>query len=351
VSSDLGSWQLKDLGAFYSNNKSEFLAHAKRLLGDYARAEEVVHESLLKVILAAPELNSEDHAKAYVHRTIENLCMDIFRIEGRRPTLVVIDDAKEEIERASAYLNPDLTDSLAKAEDAAIVRQAIALLSSAERAALVMWEIEEKSASEIAKELGIKESAVKHTISRARASLRRILSTIIVDEARGLTGVDMLTSSYRNAKKVAKKSSKVALSLVLVLFAFAGFNSISVNEISNVYQIEESLNSSKVATGTPGVQKPLGDASSSGTSAISIESQKTKTKKETLRFPGLDKFGIPKGFTVADSTGGLGPAYFRERISPSAKSYLSTSQIIKTESGAANVFISQTISLAEEAFF
>jgi hypothetical protein len=35
-------------------------------------------------------------------------------------------------------------------------------------------------------------------------------------------------------------------------------------------------------------------------------------------------------------------------VTPSVDSYLSTSQIIKTESGAANVFISQTISLEGE---
>lgn len=346
--SKVGAWKLNDLGTFYSSNKSEFLAHARRLLGDPIRAEEVVHEGLLKVILAAPELNSESHAKAYVHRTIENLCMDIFRLEGRRPALVIIDDATEEIERSSIFLEPDLADSLARAEDAAIVRQAISLLSPAERAALVMWEIEERSAGEIARELGIKESAVRHTISRARTSLKRILSTMIVDESRGLTGLDMLSRSYGRAKNLAKKSSKVALSLLLFLIAFSGLNSFTLSEIAKVPITQESIDSSRFLPVPMGLTEAKNNVTLMEPKATKIQAKKVKSNLTDFRFPGLNKFGVPTGFTIADSTGGLGPAYFRERVTPSVDSYLSTSQIIKTESGAANVFISQTIFLEGE---
>jgi DNA-binding CsgD family transcriptional regulator len=270
--------------------------------------------------------------------------MDIFRLEGRRPTLVVIDEAREEIERSSIHFNPDSIDSLARAEDAAIVRQAISLLSPAERSALIMWEIEERSAKEIARELGIKESAVKHTISRARTSLKRILSNMVIDEVRGFTGLDMLSSSYGRARKIAKSSSKAVLTLVLVMFGFVGFNSLTVNEISNAPSSEESLNSSDIASLSRVEVKSQIKASPAVDKASNPQPQKVKVKSSTLKFPGLNKSGIPTGFTIADSTGGLGPAYFRERTAPSAASYMSTSQIIKTESGAANIFISQAMS-------
>jgi predicted transcriptional regulator len=104
------------------------------------------------------------------------------------------------------------------------------MLSPAERAALVMWEMEGRSTSEIASELGIKESAVRHTVSRARASLRRVLSELVIDEERGLTALDMLSTSYKKAAEIAQKSSKVALSLLLVVTAFLGFNSLTGNE-------------------------------------------------------------------------------------------------------------------------
>jgi hypothetical protein len=93
-----------------------------------------------------------------------------------------------------------------------------------------MWEVEGRSTQEIAKELGIKESAVRHTISRARTSLRKILSELIIDEARGLTALDLLSTTYKKAAEIAGKSSKIALTFILVLTAFLGLNSLTGNE-------------------------------------------------------------------------------------------------------------------------
>ena len=94
-------WTVAELGAFYTEHRSELIAHASRILKDRAKAEEVIQDALIKVMLAAPELESADHALGYMHRTIENLCIDIFRIEGRRPNLVVLDDASAELRRQS----------------------------------------------------------------------------------------------------------------------------------------------------------------------------------------------------------------------------------------------------------
>jgi predicted transcriptional regulator len=93
-----------------------------------------------------------------------------------------------------------------------------------------MWEMEGRSTQEIAKELGIKESAVRHTVSRARASLRKVLSTLVIDEKRGLTALDLLSTTYKKASNLASKSGKAAMSLVLLVTAFLGFNSMTGSE-------------------------------------------------------------------------------------------------------------------------
>jgi RNA polymerase sigma factor (sigma-70 family) len=196
---------------------------------DKAKAEEITQEAIVKFMLAAPELESDQHALSYLHRTIENLCIDIFRAENRRPNLVALDDASAEVESAW-QVSGDHSLVISQAEDAAIIRQALSLLSPAERAALVMWEVEGRSTAEIAKELGIKESAVRHTVSRARASLRKVLSELVIDEARGLTALDLLSTTYKKAAELAGKSSKIALTFILVLTAFLGLNSITGNE-------------------------------------------------------------------------------------------------------------------------
>ena len=223
------AWSVTELGAFYTTHRSEFLSHANRVLKDSAKAEEITQDALIKFMLAAPEFESTDHALAYIHRTIENLCIDLFRMEGRRPNLVVLDDATAEVE-ATYQVSGDHEAVISAAADAAIIRQALSLLSPAERAALVMWEVEGRSTSEIAAELGINETAVRHTVSRARASMRKILSTLIVDEKRGLTALDALSTTYKKAAEIASKSSKAALSLILVVAAFLGFNTLTGRE-------------------------------------------------------------------------------------------------------------------------
>ncbi len=349
ASAGLKVWTVAELGAFYTEHRSELIAHASRILKDSAKAEEVIQDALIKVMLAAPELESQDHALGYMHRTIENLCIDIFRIEGRRPNLVVLDDASAELE--SKWVdNKDHVDVIAEAEDAAIVRQALAMLSPAERAALVMWEMEGRSTAEIAAELGIKESAVRHTVSRARASLRRVMSELIVDKERGLTALDMLSTTYKKAAQIAKKSSKAALSLILVFFAFLGFNAMPTDSELPVVTNQEKNAASPVEV----VEAPAVEASAtpSITAAAIAKAQSAaqNAKATTFSFTGLDKAGVPTGFTVTDSSGALGSLYITSRAPVLSDTELILSQVAKTDSGAVNIFISQQIVSDSQGF-
>ncbi len=339
-------WTVAELGAFYTEHRSELVAHASRILKDSARAEEVIQDALIKVMLAAPELESSDHALGYMHRTVENLCIDIFRIEGRRPNLVVLDDASALLE--STWVdNKDHADVIAAADDAAIVRHALAMLSPAERAALVMWEIEGRSTKEIAAELRIKESAVRHTVSRARASLRRVMSELVIDEERGLTALDMLSTTYKKTAELAKKTSKAALSLILVFFAFLGFNSMpSSNDFSNIVT-EGSISSSEIARPSS-APSTIEAATSNSTSATPISDVKSKDKSVNAKasnfaFAGLDKSGVPTGFTVTDSNGSLGSLYITNRAPVLTETELTIAQVVKTDRGAANIFLSQQL--------
>ena len=351
ASAGLKVWTVAELGAFYTEHRSELIAHALRILKDRAKAEEVIQDALIKVMLAAPELESTDHALGYMHRTIENLCIDIFRIEGRRPNLVLLDDASAEL-KSTWIDNEDHVDVIAAADDAAIVRQALAMLSPAERAALVMWEMEGRSTSEIAAELGIKESAVRHTVSRARASLRRVMSELIVDSERGLTALDMLSTTYKKAAQIAKKSSKAALSLILVFFAFLGFNAMPTDSELPVVTTQECISSSEVASEQ--VASPAAEASATPviTPAAIAKAQAAleNAKATTFNFAGLDEAGIPTGFTVTDSTGALGSLYSTSREPILSESELTISSIVKTDAGAANIFLSQSLISGVEGF-
>ena len=368
------SWSVADFGVFYTENAAELRAHATRILKDTNRAEEVVQDALIKFMLAAPELSSAEHALGYLHRTIENLCVDIFRLEGRRPNLVVLDDAQAEIE-ANWIDNEDHADVISAADDAAIIRQALALLSPAERTALVMWEMEGRTTEEIASALNIKESAVRHTLSRARASMRRILTEIVIDEERGLTALDMLSTTYKRAGEIAKKSSSVALSLVLVMAAFLGFNSMTGSE--------SNLTSTKIVAQAPAKPaapsesaipnnpaapadvEPTADAvaevieeqtpivvnNNSDAEKFQTFSNQVAAAKEMLTlaapniFPGLDANGIPVGFTVNDGSDYIGNAviHSRDGAVTTQATFVTESSLMTNDTKAINVLIHQFI--------
>jgi RNA polymerase sigma factor (sigma-70 family) len=242
------------------------------MLRSDSEANEVVQEAFIKFILAAPELDTKERALAYMRATINNLSLNVIRARGSRPNLVAL-DSDTSAERLAEiaienYIPADV--SMSAAEDAAIIKLALAQLSPAERAALVMWEMEGRSTSEIASELGIKESAVRHTVSRARASLRRVLSELVIDEERGLTALDMLSTSYKKAAEMAQKSSKVALSLLLVVTAFLGFNSLTGNE-GNV-QVND------LAISTPATVQ---DEAVTPAAPVAVETKKISAKKSS----------------------------------------------------------------------
>ncbi|CAB4812160.1 unannotated protein [freshwater metagenome] len=369
------SWSVADFGVFYTENAAELRAHATRILKDTNRAEEVVQDALIKFMLAAPELSSAEHALGYLHRTIENLCVDIFRLEGRRPNLVLLDDAQAEIE-ANWIDNEDHADVIAAADDAAIIRQALALLSPAERTALVMWEMEGRTTEEIASALNIKESAVRHTLSRARASMRRILTEIVIDEERGLTALDMLSTTYKRAGEIAKKSSSVALSLILVMAAFLGFNSMTGNE-SNLTQTKivaqapakpaapsaSATPSAKpaapadlaptadavaevIAEQTPIVVNGASDAEKFQTFTNQVAAAKEMLVLATPNiFPGLDANGIPVAITVNDGSDYIGNAVLHSRTGSvtTQSTVVTESSLMTNDPKSINVLIHQFI--------
>jgi hypothetical protein len=172
-----------------------------------------------------------------------------------------------------------------------------------------MWEVEGRSTAEIAAELGINESAVRHTVSRARASMRKILSTLIVDEKRGLTALDALSTTYKKAAEIAAKSSKAALSLILVVAAFLGFNTLTGREgVTNIdsSNVASPTEKSKSAdqNSQPAITSDVDPevyiqlaAFQAGVNLISTQIQTLQEQVSIYNWAGLDSTGAPIGLT------------------------------------------------------
>ncbi len=298
----VSEWSIADLSALYAEQRSSLTAQARRILRNQADGDEIVQEAFLKFILAAPELDSRERALAYLRTTVNNLCLNQIRATGSRPNLVAIDSetSQEKINEISATNHISFDTTMAAAEDASIIREALARLSDDQRTALVMWEMEGRSTEEIAAAIGTTPANVRHVVQRARASFVRVLATWVVDEESGATALDALSTSYKKAAELAKKSSKVALSLLLVLVAFLGFNSITGNEVTKSPLTKISTSSTQEAA------NPAPSTSATATADLVSKSSQllagANAKTNPYAFAGLDADGIPTGFTVTDGT-------------------------------------------------
>ena len=352
----VSDWSVADLSALYAQNRSSLIGQARRILRSEADAAEIVQEAFLKFILAAPELDTADRALAYLRTTVNNLCLNQIRSTGSRPNLVAIDSetSQERLAEISAEAHIPFDTTLAAAEDASIIREALSRLSADQRTALVMWEMEGRSTEEIAKALGTKPENVRHVVGRARASFVRVLTEWVIDEATGTTALEALSTQYKKAAELAKKSSKVALSLLIVLVAFLGFN--SVTDQDNITSIVSSGTTAQEVPAPTNSATPSTEASAAATPAETAKKVDSlvssgqmidiKSSAKALTFFGLDLKGVPTGFTVANAAGQNGSI----NVSKSTpvltnEGLVLTSNTMTTDGNAINVLLSQEITV------
>jgi hypothetical protein len=209
-----------------------------------------------------------------------------------------------------------------------------------------MWEMEGRSTEEIAAELGIKESAVRHTVSRARASLRKVLTTLVVNEETGLTALEALSTTYKKAAQIAQKSSKAALSLLLVITAFLGFNSMTGNEGSVVSTIPSMSAVAGTTPSTTASESPTAAAKAAATAAAKkANAAALNAKIAALTFFGLSKDGLPTGFSVTDSKNVAGVARVTKGVSSVGSDGIVVNNQFITGSVGPNVLIDQLITV------
>ena len=352
----VSDWSVADLSALYAENRSSLVGQARRILRSEADAAEIVQEAFLKFILAAPELDTADRALAYLRTTVNNLCLNQIRSTGSRPNLVAIDSetSQERLAEISLEAHIPFDTTLAAAEDASIIREALSRLSADQRTALVMWEMEGRSTEEIAKALGTKPENVRHVVGRARASFVRVLTEWVIDEATGTTALEALSTQYKKAAELAKKSSKVALSLLIVLVAFLGFNSVTGQD--NITSIVSSGSTSQDVPATTNSATPSTEASAKATPAETAKKVDSlvssgqmidiKSSTKALTFFGLDSKGVPTGFTVANPAGQNGSI----NVSKSTPTLTNEGLVLRsntmtTDSNAINVLLSQDITV------
>ena len=349
-------WSIADLSAIYTEYRTSLVSQARRMLRDETDANEVVQEAFLKFMLAAPDLDTTERAVAYLRASVNNLALNVIRARGDRPNLVALDadTTQERLDEIANENHVDIDTTITAAEDAAIIREALSRLTSDQRTALVMWEMEGRSTEEIAAALNTTPANVRHVVARARQSMVRVLSEWVVDETTGATALDSLSTTYKKAAELAQKSSKVALSLILVVTAFLGFNSMTGREgaLTPIATQQDVVVAVAPQVSTPSTL-PTAAASASATPALESQAKKSfgmvagvDIKTGKLAFAGLDKDGIPTGFTVTDASKVVGKLFLNKNAAPTMTEggmVLSVPAITANNATGPNVLLSQTI--------
>jgi RNA polymerase sigma factor (sigma-70 family) len=341
-------WSIAQLSAIYTEHRTQLVSQARRITKNEAEANEIVQEAFLKFMLAAPDLDSADRALAYLRTSVNNLALNVIRARGARPNLVAIDadTTQERLNEIASENHIDLDTSITAAEDAAIIREALARLTSDQRTALVMWEMEGRTTEEIATALNTTPANVRHILVRARKSMVRVLEEWIVDEKTGLTALNALSTTYKKTVEIAQKSSKAALSLLLVITAFLGFNSMTGNEspvLPMVAQVE--TETSPMSPVAPSASATATAKAQATAAAKKAQQAAINAKIAALSFFGLDNNGVPTGFSVTDEDGSFGKGRVTKGISTVGTSGILINNQFITGSVGPNVLIDQLITI------
>ncbi len=145
------------------------LAYATRLLGNRADAEEVLSEVFLRAFEGCLTYRAEGAFRAWLFRITRNCCIDRLR----QPRLLPLEEVDE----------PTGAEESAEAELRVAVQRALRRLPEEYQTVLLLCDVEEFTAREVAQILERTVPSVKGILYRARAALRDALSEEWGEEA------------------------------------------------------------------------------------------------------------------------------------------------------------------------
>jgi RNA polymerase sigma-70 factor (ECF subfamily) len=155
----------------YERHRNKVFRFAYRLLGTVEAAEDITHDCFLSLLRRPVGFDSRKGSlQSYLYSAARNLSLKHFRSVGREGTL---DDLVEE---PATPAREEPLCVLLDHELSLKVKEAVASLPPLQREALVLFEYEELTLSEIASIVGSDVGAVKARLHRAREGLRSMLS-------------------------------------------------------------------------------------------------------------------------------------------------------------------------------
>jgi RNA polymerase sigma-70 factor (ECF subfamily) len=153
-------------GELFRRHRDRMFAVAMRTTGQRELAADAVQEAFISAFRRAEAYRGEAAVTTWLHRIVVNACLDRLRRE------------KVAVRRAGDLGEldlPDLHDRHRSTETALVVREALARLPEAQRAALVLVDMHGLPVAEAAVVLGVAEGTVKSRCFRGREALAGML--------------------------------------------------------------------------------------------------------------------------------------------------------------------------------
>ncbi len=154
-----------------------------RLLSDPADAADATQEVFVRVTRSVMGFRGEAAFSTWLHRVTVNVCATALRKRGTRRARGLVAGwrafalpGEQDDDRAAATVShDDPAGRVAELDEAEQVARAIEELSAADRAIVILRDIEGLSTREAAKVIGISEGAAKVRLHRAHARLRQAI--------------------------------------------------------------------------------------------------------------------------------------------------------------------------------
>jgi RNA polymerase sigma-70 factor, ECF subfamily len=176
-----------DFSARAEPYRRELLAHCYRMTGSLHDAEDLVQETLLRAWKAYDRFEGKSSVRTWLHRIATNTCLTALEGRQRRPLPSGLgtpssDPTGELVERTEVPWLEPLPDSAPDPSDIVGSRESVRLafvaalqhLSPRQRAVLVLREVLQWKAAEVADAIGASTAAVNSLLQRARSQLEAV---------------------------------------------------------------------------------------------------------------------------------------------------------------------------------
>ena len=162
---------------FIAENMRRIFLLIYRLVRNVDDAQDLVQETFIKVLQRQDQLKEMDKAGHWLSRIASNTAIDFLRRNGR----VNFSDIEQLPEHYTSHT--DHPEKLALAlESRGVLEAALGVLTERERAALVLRDVEDLPAEEVAAVLQCSKATVRSHIANARIKLKRYFEEKQLDD-------------------------------------------------------------------------------------------------------------------------------------------------------------------------